>query len=207
MTRARAPRGWAHYDRGRSRHRSRPIPNRTMLDYLARLGRDASRRAGAALQGRDAHLGRARALSDAFAAALAALGVKRGDRVALLLPNCPQFLIAEFGAWKIGAIVAPLNPIYTEHELEAPLREQRHRDDRHADALLRARQARAAAHAGAPRHRHQHQGVLSAAAAAAVHAGAREARTAIASTLAPGDHDFADLLRAHARTHAGARRR
>ena len=43
--------------------------------------------------------------------------------MALLLPNCPQFQIAQFGAWKIGAIVAPLNPIYTEHELEGPLRE------------------------------------------------------------------------------------
>ena len=62
-------------------------------------------------------------LSDACAAAFAALGIRRGDRVALLLPNCPQFFIAELGAWKIGAIVAPLNPIYTEHELEGPLRE------------------------------------------------------------------------------------
>ena len=50
-----------------------------------------------------------------------ALGVKRGDRVALLLPNCPQFSIAQFGAWKLGAIVVPLNPTYTEHELEGPL--------------------------------------------------------------------------------------
>jgi long-chain acyl-CoA synthetase len=41
----------------------------------------------------------------------------------LLLPNCPQFMIAEFGAWKIGAIVAPLNPTYTEAELEGPLKE------------------------------------------------------------------------------------
>jgi long-chain acyl-CoA synthetase len=40
-----------------------------------------------------------------------------GDRVALILPNCPQFLIAEFGAWKAGAIVAPLNPVYPEQEL------------------------------------------------------------------------------------------
>ena len=32
--------------------------------------------------------------------------------MALLLPNCPQFLIAEFGAWKAGATVVPLNPIY-----------------------------------------------------------------------------------------------
>ena len=62
-------------------------------------------------------------LSDALRIGVRALGVRRGDRVALLLPNCPQFLIAEFGAWKIGAIVAPLNPTYTEHELEAPLRE------------------------------------------------------------------------------------
>ena len=62
-------------------------------------------------------------LSDVCAAAFASLGVQRGDRVALLLPNCPQFFIAQFGAWKLGAIVAPLNPIYTEHELEGPLRE------------------------------------------------------------------------------------
>ncbi len=53
--------------------------------------------------------------------ALAALGVKRGDRVALLLPNCPQFFVAEFGAWKAGAVVVPLNPIYSERELELAL--------------------------------------------------------------------------------------
>src|SRR5262249_25265542 len=52
-----------------------------------------------------------------------ALGVRQGDRVGLLLPNCPQFLIAQYGAWKIGAIVAPLNPIYTEQELEGPIRD------------------------------------------------------------------------------------
>ena len=62
-------------------------------------------------------------LSDCCASAFAALGVKQGDRVGLLLPNCPQFFIAQFGAWKLGAIVAPLNPIYTEHELEGPLRD------------------------------------------------------------------------------------
>ena len=62
-------------------------------------------------------------LSDACASAFASLGIRRGDRVALLLPNCPQFFIAQFGAWKIGAIVAPLNPIYTEQELEDPVRD------------------------------------------------------------------------------------
>ena len=42
--------------------------------------------------------------------------------MALLLPNCPQFLIGELGAWKAGAILVPLNPIYTEQELEGALR-------------------------------------------------------------------------------------
>jgi long-chain acyl-CoA synthetase len=64
------------------------------------------------------------AQSDALAVAFADLGVARGDRIALLLPNCPQFFVAELAAWKLGAIVAPLNPIYTEHELEGPLRDQ-----------------------------------------------------------------------------------
>ena len=45
----------------------------------------------------------------------------KGDRVGLLLPNCPQFLIAQFGVWKAGGIVVALNPIYTERELELPL--------------------------------------------------------------------------------------
>jgi long-chain acyl-CoA synthetase len=62
-------------------------------------------------------------LSTAFAAALAADGVRKGDRVALLLPNCPQFVIAELGIWKCGGICVGLNPIYTERELEGPLRD------------------------------------------------------------------------------------
>src|SRR5688572_7044924 len=59
--------------------------------------------------------------SNAFAAGLASLGVRPGDRVAVLLPNCPQFMIAQFGIWKAGAIVVALNPIYTERELELAL--------------------------------------------------------------------------------------
>ncbi len=59
--------------------------------------------------------------SDAFAVALAGMGVQRGDRVACLLPNCPQFFIGELGAWKLGATYVPLNPIYNEDELTGPL--------------------------------------------------------------------------------------
>ncbi len=56
--------------------------------------------------------------SDALATALYVLGVRKGDRVALLLPNIPQFVIGELALWKIGAISTPMNPLYTAPELE-----------------------------------------------------------------------------------------
>ena len=61
------------------------------------------------------------AQAEAFAHGLEARGVNRGDRVALLLPNTPQFVIAELGAWMAGAIVAPMNPTYPDEELAALL--------------------------------------------------------------------------------------
>jgi long-chain acyl-CoA synthetase len=100
-----------------------PYPARTLVDYLADAARNQPDQPALLFKGATMTYGELERLSDACAAAFAALGVRRGDRVALLLPNCPQFFIAEFGAWKLGAIVAPLNPIYTEHELEGPLRD------------------------------------------------------------------------------------
>jgi acyl-CoA synthetase (AMP-forming)/AMP-acid ligase II len=55
--------------------------------------------------------------SDRFAGLLAAHGVVRGDRVAVFLPNCPQFAIAFFGILKLGAVHVPVNPLFKEHEL------------------------------------------------------------------------------------------
>jgi long-chain acyl-CoA synthetase len=94
-----------------------PYPDRTLLDYLADHARDHGDDPGLLFEGKRISWRELDRLSDAFAAALTELGVAPGDRVALILPNCPQFLIAEFGAWKVGAIVAPLNPVYTEQEL------------------------------------------------------------------------------------------
>src|SRR5438876_983860 len=56
-----------------------------------------------------------------FAAGLRSLGVKQGDKVAIDLPNCPQFLVAFFGALRIGAVVVPCNPLYTPPELRQQL--------------------------------------------------------------------------------------
>jgi long-chain acyl-CoA synthetase len=54
---------------------------------------------------------------DRFATALAGLGVGKGDRVAIVLPNCPQNVVAFFAALRIGAVVVEHNPLYTEAEL------------------------------------------------------------------------------------------
>lgn len=56
-------------------------------------------------------------LATRFAAALQAQGVKKGDRVMLYMPNCPQFVIAFYGALRAGAIVVPANPQYVPREL------------------------------------------------------------------------------------------
>ena len=60
-------------------------------------------------------------LVNRLANALTALGVKKGDRVALYLPNCPQYIIAYYATFKVGAIVAPNNPMYVPRELEFQL--------------------------------------------------------------------------------------
>lgn len=56
-------------------------------------------------------------LSNRFAAGLQKLGIRKGDKVGILLPNCPQFVVAYFGILKAGAVVVPLNPLYTAREL------------------------------------------------------------------------------------------
>ncbi len=50
------------------------------------------------------------------AAGFQALGVQPGDRVALMMPNCPQFVVAFFGALRAGAVVTATCPIYTQRE-------------------------------------------------------------------------------------------
>jgi long-chain acyl-CoA synthetase len=58
---------------------------------------------------------------DRFAAALQGLGVEKGDRVAIHLPNCPQFPISYYAVLRTGGIVVPCNPIYTAREMKHQL--------------------------------------------------------------------------------------
>ncbi|HEY6089001.1 MAG TPA: AMP-binding protein [Gemmatimonadaceae bacterium] len=99
-----------------------PYPERTLLDYLSEAAGKWPDRPALLFKGSKINYLQLEEESDTFASALAAIGVRRGDRVALCLPNCPQFMIAEFGAWKAGAIVCPFNPTYTEREMGDALR-------------------------------------------------------------------------------------
>ncbi|MGZ4122351.1 MAG: AMP-binding protein, partial [Tumebacillaceae bacterium] len=55
---------------------------------------------------------------DQFAAGLAKLGLKKGSKVALLLGNSPEFVIAYYGIARLGAVSVPINPLYSPGEIQ-----------------------------------------------------------------------------------------
>ena len=98
-----------------------PYPEKTLLDYLAELVRDNPEAPVLLFKGATMTYRQLDQESTAFAAALVALGVHPGERVAVMLPNCPQFMVAQFGIWKAGGIVVAVNPTYSEREIEGAL--------------------------------------------------------------------------------------
>lgn len=60
-------------------------------------------------------------LVDRLAAGLQSMGVKKGDRVSIHLPNCPQFIIAYYGTLKAGAVIVSTSPLYAAREIEHQL--------------------------------------------------------------------------------------
>ncbi len=60
---------------------------------------------------------------DQFSRILASLGVKKGDRVGLVLPNCPQYVIAYYATLRLGGVIVGNNPLYTERELTHQLKD------------------------------------------------------------------------------------
>jgi Acyl-CoA synthetases (AMP-forming)/AMP-acid ligases II len=109
-----------HYDPGIPRSIG-SYPEKTLVDVLRERVQQEPAAVALVFKGRRISVTEIDRASDALAHSFARLGVKFGDRVALVLPNAPQFVICQFAAWKIGAIVAPQNPIYTDRELEESL--------------------------------------------------------------------------------------
>ncbi|WP_431153194.1 AMP-binding protein [Acidovorax facilis] len=85
-------------------------------EYLRGHARRVPAKPALAWYGREISYSELDRMSDAFAQALHERGVGKGDRVALFMQNCPQYLIAHFGIQKIGAIVSPCSPMFKAHE-------------------------------------------------------------------------------------------
>jgi long-chain acyl-CoA synthetase len=115
-----APRWLANYDEGVP-FSLEPYPRRSLTDYVREAAGRWPDRPALLFKGSTISYRTLDDQSNALGNALREIGVKRGDRVGICLPNCPQFLIAEFAAWKVGAIACPFNPTYSEREMEDAL--------------------------------------------------------------------------------------
>jgi long-chain acyl-CoA synthetase len=94
-----------------------------LFEYLRAWARQHPAKAAIIFYGREISYQELDDLSDRFANALIGHGVTRGDRVSVMLSNCPQFHIAFFGILKCGAVYAPVSPLSTAFELEYQLRD------------------------------------------------------------------------------------
>jgi len=98
-------------------------PQKTVLEIFEERAKEAPDRPAVIFFGRHLSYGQLIGYIDRVAAGLKDLGLDPGERLALLLPNCPQYVIAFFAAIKAGLTVVPLNPLSTERELEFIVRD------------------------------------------------------------------------------------
>ena len=99
------------------------VPLKSVAQAFDEATARAPERAAVVFYGRSISYRALREATDRLACALADLGVKKGDRVALYLLNSPQFIIAYFAALKCGATVTPISPVYTSHEVGYQLKD------------------------------------------------------------------------------------
>lgn len=97
----------------------------TISDLLAQTVADHRRRPALDFFGKTTSYGAFARQVEELAGGLARLGVRAGDAVAIMLPNCPQHLVAFYAVLHLGATVVEHNPLYTEAELDAPFRDHR----------------------------------------------------------------------------------
>ena len=119
--RAAAPSGYAarpwlgHYDYWVRPHMS--YPGRPLYEILATTAVETPDATATAFLGATLTFREIKRRVDRLAAALARLGLGKGDRVGIMLPNCPQYIIAAFAILRLGAVVVNINPTYTAREL------------------------------------------------------------------------------------------
>src|SRR5690554_5148350 len=106
------------------------LPSKTLPRFLEDAARKRPGAVAVKFMGGKLTFSELNRAAGSFAAVLAGLGLKPGSRVALHLPNCPQYAIAFYGTLRAGCIVTPCNPLYVERELIHQL------NDSGAEAIL-----------------------------------------------------------------------
>ena len=105
----------AHYDYWTRPHVN--YPRRPLYEILRMTAVATPDLIATAFLGAHLTYGQIKEQSDKLATALARLGIKQNDRVGIMLPNCPQYMIATFAILRLGAIVVNVNPLYTPREV------------------------------------------------------------------------------------------
>ncbi|GAB4399013.1 MAG: long-chain fatty acid--CoA ligase [Anaerolineales bacterium] len=109
----------AHYDKGVPQ--TIEYPKVPLFHFLEEAARKYPDRACTIFKGAVISYREMDKLANSMAAALVEMGVKKGDRVGLFMPNTPQFVIAYFGVLKAGGVVVAVNPTYPVDEILTPV--------------------------------------------------------------------------------------
>ena len=116
------PRPWLdHYDYWVPHHTN--YPQRPLYEILRRAAADGRDLPATTFLGADLTFGELKDQADRLATALVRHGIVKGDRVGIMLPNCPQYLIAVFAVLRLGAIVVNINLAYAAPEVEHLVRD------------------------------------------------------------------------------------
>jgi long-chain acyl-CoA synthetase len=108
------------YDEGVP-HTLHPYPEHPLYEFLEKSARDYPDRPAVIFRNNPLTYRQLNNLTDRLAAALAGVGVKKGDRVAIYMPNSPQFPLAFFGILKAGAVVTAVSPLDAPAQIEHKL--------------------------------------------------------------------------------------
>ncbi len=99
------------------------VPEGSLTDLLREAVGEYAEMTAIKFYGRDISFSQLGQAVEGFAGALSQNGLQKGDRIALMLPNCPQYVISFFATVRLGAAVTQLNPMYVEREIEHILRD------------------------------------------------------------------------------------
>lgn len=100
-----------------------PRGKKPVFEYLRDNAREFPDRIAIIFYGAELTYGQLDEMSERFANFLLKSGFKKGDRIALFLPSCPQYHIAHYGIAKMGGIIVPCSPVFKEWELSYELKD------------------------------------------------------------------------------------